>query len=166
LGQYPLRPRFGISSIPAAPAAGFQPIRRLQVKAILTAAWAAVLFVTSLPAAATQPDWDQRSVKVDYSDLDLTKAHGVSALQHRVTGAIRQVCDNGDFSLQEKMQQRACAKQAGSKAAIGVDQAIAAARQKMDWANSSGTTAASGTGKPFFSSSQQPGIAREPLPKR
>jgi UrcA family protein len=137
------------------------------MKAILTAAWAAVLFVTSLPAAATQPDWDQRSVKVDYSDLDLTKAHGVSALQHRVTGAIRQVCDNGGgFSLQEKMQQRACAKQAGSKAAIGVDQAIAAARQKMDWAKSSGTTAVSRADKGFLSSNQQPGIAREPLPKR
>jgi UrcA family protein len=68
------------------------------MKAILTAAWAGVLFVTSLPAAAAQPPAsksfaDVRHVKVDYSDLDLTKSRGLTTLQHRVSGAIARACD-------------------------------------------------------------------------
>jgi UrcA family protein len=100
------------------------------MKAILTATWAAVMFITSIPVSAAQPEWDTRSVRVDYSDLDLTGVSGVSTLDHRVTGAIRQVCDGPAFELREKMQQRACERGAGTTASKDVQSAISTAKQQ------------------------------------
>ena len=108
------------------------------MKAILTATWAAVMFITSIPASAAQPEWDTRSVRVDYSDLDLTGASGISTLEHRVTGAIRQVCDGPAFGLREKMQQRACERSAGTTASKDVQNAISTAKQQSS-TNAGGT---------------------------
>src|SRR6185369_16232217 len=85
------------------------------MKAILCAAWAAVLFISSLPAAAEPRE--VRHVSVDYSDLDLTKPNGAKVLQRRVHGAIRQACYGPDFTLRDKADQRACTKQATQEAA-------------------------------------------------
>jgi UrcA family protein len=100
------------------------------MKAILTATWAAVLFITSIPASAAQSAWDTRSVRVDYSDLDLTRAPGASTLEHRVTGAIHQVCDWPAFELREKIRQRACERGVGTAASKDIQNAIATARQR------------------------------------
>lgn len=106
------------------------------MKAILSAAWAAVLFISALPASASIPDYDTRSVTVDYSDLDLSHAHGVSTLQHRVSGAVREVCGGPSFGLFEQSDQHRCIKIAASAAAGDVGKAIAAARQQP-WMQSS-----------------------------
>lgn len=99
------------------------------MKAILTAAWAAVLFVTSLPAAAAQPPADVRHVKVDYSDLDLTKSRGQTTLQHRVNGAISQACAGSSFTLRDKMDRSGCISAARTGASRDVADAIAKAKQ-------------------------------------
>lgn len=98
------------------------------MKAILTAAWAALVFITSLPAAAAQPDSTTQRVSVGYSDLDLTRAPGVSTLEHRVNGAIRQVCDGPTFGLNETMQQRSCERAARMEASRDLQNMITAAK--------------------------------------
>ena len=123
------------------------------MKAILTATWAAVIFITSIPVSAAQPEWDTRSVRVDYSDLDLTRAPGVSTLKHRVTGAIHQVCDGPAFELREKMQQRACERGAGTGASSQVKNAITSAKQLPS--PKSELTASVGAGDKAGSSSRQ-----------
>lgn len=135
------------------------------MKAILTAAWAAVLFLTSLPASANQPEWDTRRVQVNYSDLDLTGARGVSTLQHRVTGAIHQVCGGPAFESHDEMQQRACERAAGTAASRDVEDAIAASRQLAS-PRSVGTAAAGALKKTISSSSQPRANALNPLPRR
>jgi UrcA family protein len=131
----------------------------LHMKAILTAAWAAVLFISAMPAAAAAPGYEARSVKVDYSDLDLTRAQGVSTLQHRVSGAIHRVCDDADFTLRAKMQQHACAAMARNTANNDVEQAIASAR-KQRWAGSIGTAPAGKTGKSISTTAKQAPLSR------
>jgi UrcA family protein len=133
------------------------------MKAILSAAWAAVLFISALPAAASIPDYDTRSVTVDYSDLDLSHARGVSTLQDRVSGAVRTVCGGPASGLFEQSDQHRCIKIAASTAAGDVGKAIAAARQQP-WMQSStiartvGSTGSDKTGsvlkqQPFAKSS-------------
>jgi UrcA family protein len=135
------------------------------MKAFLTAAWAAVLFVTSLPASAAQPEWDARSVKVDYSDLDLTGAHGASTLERRVASAVRQVCGGPTFELSEKMQQHACERAARTAASRDVENAITTAKQ-LPRTNSTETAAAGVVGKTISSSSQQRWNSRTRIPRR
>ena len=134
------------------------------MKAILTATWAAVLFITSLPASAAQPDWNTRSVRVDYSDLDLTGESGVSTLEHRVAGAIHQVCDGPAFELREKMQQRACERGAGTAASKDIGNAFATAKQLSTRAG--GTAAAGTTGGTISGSSQARGNRQNLIPRR
>jgi len=95
------------------------------MKAILSALFATVAFIASIPASAAEPQLETRSIKVNYSDLDLTKAQGVSTLQHRVSGAVRQVCDDPAFDLNEKIQQHACTRAAGRAARSDISKAIA-----------------------------------------
>jgi UrcA family protein len=99
------------------------------MKDIVTAAWAAALLVTALPATAAEPDLETRSVKVVYSDLNLASEGGVSRLQSRVSGAIRQVCGGPTFGLQESLQQHACENNARTAASRDVQNAITSARQ-------------------------------------
>ena len=127
------------------------------MKALVTAAWAAVLFITSIPAPAAQPEWDTRSVRVDYSDLDLAGQSGVSTLEHRVTGAMRQVCDGPAFELSEKMQQRACERRAGTAASKEFQNAVAAPKQSST--KTEGTAA--GTVDRTISGSSQPRSNRQ-----
>jgi len=42
---------------------------------------------------AAVPELTPRSVRVRFSDLDLSKADGVTALKARIRGAARQVCE-------------------------------------------------------------------------
>src|SRR4051812_44646019 len=135
------------------------------MKAFLTAAWAAVLFVTSLPASAAQPQLDTQSVKVDYSDLDLTGARGASTLEHRVAGAIRQVCDGPAFGLSEQMQKHACERRAGTAASADIKKAITTARQLRS-TNSTGTVAAAAVDKTISSSGEQRWNSRTRIPRR
>jgi UrcA family protein len=135
------------------------------MKVILTAAWAAVLFITSLPASAGQPEWGIRSVRVDYSDLDLTKAAGVSAFERRTAGAIREVCDEPIFGLREKLWQRDCELTAGSAATTDIEDAVAAAK-KLPRTKPSVPPAASADGNKILPSGQQPWIGRNRIPER
>ena len=130
------------------------------MKAILTAAWAAVLFVASLPASAAQPDWNTRSVRVDYSDLDLTGKAGVSTLEHRVSGAIHQVCGGSAFGLSEKMLQRDCERSTGSAGSRSIENSVTAARQ-LPRTEPSGTAATGAVDKTISRSGQLRSISRE-----
>lgn len=135
------------------------------MKAILTAAWAAIVFITSLPASAAQPESTARSVSVDYSDLDLTRAQGVSTLEHRVNGAIRQVCDGPAFGLNDKLQQHACARSAQTAASRSVQTAITTARQ-LPSAKSIGTITPTVPDKTISNFSQQLWISHNRIPRR
>lgn len=109
------------------------------MKAILTAAWTAVLFIASLPAAAhpvaAKPFEDVRHVTVDYSDLDLSKAHGQRTLNERVRGAVRQACAGSNFTLGEKMEQSRCIGSAQTQASGDVANAIARAENQRSLSN-------------------------------
>src|ERR1700751_1355257 len=96
------------------------------MKAILTATWAALLFVTSLPASAARLELGTQSIQVDYSDLDLTRANGVSTLEHRVNAAVHQVCGPPAFELREKTRQQ---RSAGTAAFADIKNAITTARE-------------------------------------
>ena len=135
------------------------------MKAILTAAWAAVVFVTSLPASAAQPELTTRSASVDYSDLDLTRTSGVSTLEHRVNGAIRQVCDGPAFGLSEKLQQHACERSARTTASRSVQNAITTARE-LSSAKSFGTVTPGAVDKTISSSSRQLWPSHNRVPPR
>jgi UrcA family protein len=111
------------------------------MKAILTAAWAAALLGTALPAAAAQPDVDTRTVKVDYSDLNLASPRGISTLQNRVSGAISQVCGGPSFSAQESVQQRACERTARSAAVRDVANAVTSTKQLTSATSPASSTA-------------------------
>lgn len=99
------------------------------MKAILTASWAVVLFITSLPAAAAQPNFNSPTIKVDYSDLNLAGPRGVSTLEHRVTRAIGNVCGGPSFNVQETMQRRACENAAQTAASRDIQNAVTIARR-------------------------------------
>ena len=86
------------------------------MKILLTAASAAVLLATALPANAAEPELDTRTAKVSYSDLDLANPRGVSTLQNRVSGAISQVCSGPNVGLQASLDQRACETKAMASA--------------------------------------------------
>jgi UrcA family protein len=129
------------------------------MKAILTATWAALMFITAIPASAAQPEWDTRSVRVDYSDLDLARESGASTLEHRVTGAIRQVCDGPALELNDKMQQRACQRSAGTAASKDIQKAIATSKQQS-------STAAGTADRIISSSSQTRSISQNLSPRR
>ena len=135
------------------------------MKAILTAAWAAIVFITSLPASAAQPESTARSVSVDYSDLDLTRAQGVSTLEHRVNGAIRQVCDGPAFGLNEKLQQHACERSAQTTASSSVQNAITTARQ-LPSAKSMGTATPGVPDKTISSSTHRLWNSHNRIPRR
>lgn len=124
------------------------------MKTILTATWAAVLFISSLPASAAQPEWNTRSVQVEYSDLDLTRPAGVSTLEHRVSGAVHQVCDGPAFGLQERMQQRACEGAAQSAASRDIEKAVTTAKQ-LQSTKSAGTAATTSAVDKAISGSKQ-----------
>lgn len=96
------------------------------MKKIVHALSALTLLATAMPALAQQ---ETRQAHVSYSDLNLGSQRGVATLEGRVNSAVRQVCDNGDFSLQEKMQQNACARAARSKASGDVNNAIRSATE-------------------------------------
>lgn len=99
------------------------------MKTILTAACGAVLFATSLPAIAAEPDLETRTIKIDYSNLDLTNARGVAKLEHRVSSAISQVCGGPSFNVQESLQQHSCEGAARNAASRDMQNAIGYARQ-------------------------------------
>lgn len=136
------------------------------MKAILTAAWAAVLFVSSLPASAALPQYDTRSVKVDYSNLDLTKAQGVSTFQHRISGAVREVCGGPAFGFQEQMQQRACASSANGAARNDADKAIANARQQPWTGTAEGNAGTRTFDKSFLTGQGQSRTIQRTIPRR
>ena len=106
------------------------------MKVLLTAFWGAVLFISSLPAAAIPLRDDTRSVTINYSDLNLAKPAGVRTLKRRVRGAIRQVCNDGDFTIQQTMAQHECAAKAGAQGQQGIEDAVSRARQQPDWSQS------------------------------
>lgn len=84
-----------------------------------------VLLGTAMPAMAQQ---ETRQASVGYSDLNLANPLGIKALEGRVSSAARQVCANGDFSLQEKLQQNDCMRRSYSKATSDVNDAIRRAK--------------------------------------
>lgn len=99
------------------------------VKTMLTAACAAMLVMTSQGASAAEPDFDTRTVKVDYSSLDLTNASGVAALETRVRGTIHEVCGGPSFDRLQSQQQQACERAARASASRQIQDAVVSARQ-------------------------------------
>ena len=89
-------------------------------------------FFLASPAMAF-PQEETRRIKVDYSDLDLTKQQGVIKLERRVKGAVRQVCGDSGISLHEKALQRECARKAGTQAADDVAKAVDHAWRGRTW---------------------------------
>lgn len=68
---------------------------------IVAASALALVSITSLAAPASA-----ETVKVGYTDLDLSSAAGLKALQHRVNAAVDRVCgsaDNRDLSAMAQM---------------------------------------------------------------
>jgi len=98
------------------------------MKAIMSAFWATALFVMSIPAAGATPQLETRSATVNYSDLDLTRAQGVSTLQQRVSGAAHQVCGRLAVELHEPMQRQACEAAAQKNANKAIESAVAGAK--------------------------------------
>jgi UrcA family protein len=124
------------------------------MKAILTALWATVVFINSIPASAAEPQWETRSAKVDYSDLDLTGPRGISTLEHRVSGVVHQVCGEPAFDLGEKLQQRACERRAQTDASSDISHVATTARQSQS-TSSVAASAAAINGKTLPGSAQQ-----------
>ena len=134
------------------------------MKAILAALFATVAFVSSIPASAAQPELETRSIAIGYSDLNLAGSHGVSTLEQRVNGAIRQVCDGPAFELRDKIQQRACERSAGTAAIKSIQNAVSSARQ-FPTTSPAGTSASSVVDRPVAGSSQHNSIRRALIPR-
>lgn len=87
-------------------------------------AFAALASVSVLAA----PAFAQRTAEVAYSDLDLSSASGAATLKARVQHAAQRVCaSNGDRSLSNKVETRACSTVAMAKAMPQVELALAKA---------------------------------------
>jgi UrcA family protein len=87
-------------------------------------AFAALASVTVLAA----PAFAQRTAEVAYSDLDLSNADGAATLKARVQRAAKSVCaSDGDRSLSNVAQSRACSTVAMAKAMPQVELALAKA---------------------------------------
>lgn len=74
------------------------------------------------------PAFAQRTAEVAYSDLDLSSADGAATLKARVRHAAQRVCaSNGERSLSNTVETRACSTVAMAKAMPQVELALAKA---------------------------------------
>ena len=92
-------------------------------------AFGAAAFLLATGAQAMDGDGDKASVKVDYSDLDLTSADGVAELDKRIARAAIQACNlvtrNENHSQYER---KSCRKAATASISPRRQSLIAAAR--------------------------------------
>ena len=92
----------------------------MNVKKIITTAFAAIALTASLGASAAMIKGTTSSVHVDLSDLDLTSAKGEQTMQVRLQRAARQVCGPVDLktagSLKNVRENRTCFNEAYSNA--------------------------------------------------
>lgn len=89
-----------------------------------------LLAVMAPVASANSPVHDGvREVHVSYTDLDLSAAEGLAALQARIARAARNACGNVDNRDTERRREwRSCVDSAVADAARQVESALFAAR--------------------------------------
>ncbi len=86
-----------------------------------------LLAALAAPAGAQ----DARSVRVAYGDLDLAKAEGVQALDHRIAAAVRAVCPDQEALFASRIAIGQCRRVARRDAAAERVRVVAAARPAM-----------------------------------
>jgi len=92
---------------------------------------AALAATAALAMPAQAQDVATRS-EVHYADLNLASATGAQTLKERVARAARRVCFNdGEMSLAERAQSRACFTQAIARAMPQVELALANAGTRL-----------------------------------
>jgi UrcA family protein len=111
----------------------------------IIAAPLAALALTFLaaPAFAGDAAVEQRSLKIDYRDLDLTKESGVAALNRRIAHAADAVCgpvEVRDLTALDRFH--ACRAAAIGAATSDLQAAIESARRSLYAANSTSAPAA------------------------
>jgi len=80
--------------------------------------------------AAQAGDLEQKSVRVDYSDLDLLSSSGHATLMGRIDSAAREVCGPAGPELQAWQSSRACRRAALEQAMPAAHAAFAAAQAR------------------------------------
>jgi UrcA family protein len=91
-----------------------------------------ILAAAAATALASGPSFAQNSVEVQYSDLDLTTAHGKEVLQRRINAAAKEMCSVGEIrtgTILQSQASRKCYKQAladiNARFAVVIDKAAA-----------------------------------------
>jgi UrcA family protein len=87
----------------------------------------ALATVGLLTVAAQAGEPEQKSVRVDYSDLNLLSSSGHAALVARINGAVKEVCGPEGHELQAQQSYRACRQAALNQAMPAAYAAFAAA---------------------------------------
>ncbi len=95
---------------------------------------AAVITMSAAAAPAKAADRETQSIKVDYSDLDLSSRAGVNALRHRLVAASRDVCGEGDVRQADAPDQRACREAALQDALRDLRRVVASVPAQHDTA--------------------------------
>jgi UrcA family protein len=97
---------------------------------------AIALTVLGAPAFAGGAAVEQRSMNIDYRDLDLTKESGVAALNRRIARAADAVCGPVEIrNLQDHDRYQVCRAAAIAAAVPTLEAAIDSARRSLSAAN-------------------------------
>lgn len=92
----------------------------------LAAALLAAAFAVTSPGVAQADDTEPRSLKVRYSDLDLTTRQGQTELERRVERAVKRVCAPlDDKQIKFVMKSVECREATLASAHAGLQRAIA-----------------------------------------